>query len=470
MIAADRTITYAELDAQLNAAASRLRECGASPGNRVVICAANSVEWIVAAHAIARLRAVLVPISTRILSSETESLRGNYGPSVVLSDTDTQRLWAKPTPIDDICAARSEASQIELSHEIDPAALHSIISTSGTEGAPKGVCLSFRNHLANALGSALNLGVRPNDRWLLNLPLYHVGGLAIILRAAIYGTTVVVQQQSDAAKTWESIAEDRITQMSLVATTLRWLLDAHPERRCPGCVRAVLVGGGPVPSSLIEEARSRGFPILPTYGMTETSSQIATLTPSAPASKHHTAGLPLALAEIEIRNDSGRVVPVGGEGRIHVRGPMVASGYWGLGGRVEDICDGMGWFGTKDVGTLDSDGYLIVHGRLDNVIISGGEKIHTEEIENALAGCAAVARAVVAGEGDAEWGQRPVAYVELRSGHSADANHMMTFLAGKLPRHKLPGRIEIVAELPLLPSGKMDRRRVQGHSRGPDRS
>ena len=465
VIANGEAVPYAGLEQHVSSSAIRLRSRGVLDGDRVVICASNSLDWLIVAHALARVGAVLVPVNTRILTSNSSEFRRAYGPRMVLCDSDTMSLWESATLISEITATKSGPSRKRIPNKINPEALHSIILTSGSAGEPKGVCLSFRNHLSNALGSALNLGVNPDDRWLLNLPLYHVGGMAIILRAAIYGTTVVVHDRFDAAETWRAIEEDRVTQLSLVASTLRRLLDAAPERNCPGHVRSVLVGGGPVPSTLIDEARGRGFPILPTYGMTETSSQIATLSPRAPEAKQSTAGFPLALADIEIRDESDASVSNGVEGRIHVRGPMVGLGYWREDGTTQPFVDADGWFATNDIGSFDENGCLIVRGRIDNVIISGGEKIHAEEIEGALSRIEGVARAAVVGIEDPEWGQRPVAFVELIPGREFNEDGISELITKKLPSYKLPLRIIRLQSLPTLPSGKTDRRALMAQAR-----
>lgn len=453
-------VSYRNLEELIASSAGLLREREVVPGDRVIVCGSNSLEWVVVAHALARLGAVHVPISSRILKTHTDEYQRIYSPRLIISDQASSNLWDHAILIAEFMTRDAEPPRSQTPSEIDPESLHSIVQTSGSEGQPKGVCLSFRNHLSNALGSALNLGVRPDDRWLLNLPLDRIGGIATMIRAAIYGITVVVHDHFNASEVWRSLDEDRVTQLSFVATTLRRVLDAAPGRRCPTHVRSVMVGGGPVPTYLIDEARGRGFPILPTYGLTETSSQIATLSPVASESKQHSAGFPLALAELEIRDDSGATVAAGTEGRIHVRGPMVSEGYWGKDGRVVNILDHDGWFATNDIGSFDHEGYLLVHGRADNVIISGGEKIHAEEIENALTQHPSVARAVVVGIDDDEWGQSPVGFVELAPDRHADRNQLLDYLAERLPRYKLPRRIEILEKIPTLPSGKPDRQSI----------
>jgi O-succinylbenzoic acid--CoA ligase len=461
LIAGLSVMSYSDFEERIKATAYQLMLRGVGPRDRIILCAANSTQWIITAHAVARLAAVLIPVSTRIIAADAIAFLERYKPVLVLTDSEVGTLWPDSTLLADVDVPGSDFNGSEIRWESDSDALHSIVSTSGSGGEPKGVCLTLRNHLANALGSALNLGVHADDRWLLNLPLYHIGGMAVMFRAAMYGTTVVVHDRFDAESTWRAIDENRVTQMSLVATTLRRLLDARPTRKCPNHLRSVLVGGGPVPESLIDEARGEGFPVLPTYGMTETSSQFATLSPADSHSKRHTAGRPLAFGEIMICDERDAVTPEGVEGRIYVRGPMVGMGYWNPNGTVEPLLRTDGWFPTTDIGSVDAQGYLTVHGRLDNVIISGGEKIHAEELENALAHIDGVAHAVVVGADDAEWGQRPMAYVELRPGNSLSESAIMTLLGDRVARHKLPIRIEFLPGMPLLPSGKPDRRAVQ---------
>lgn len=458
-------VTYFDLAARIERCAAWLQAKSVSLGHRVIVSSANSLEWVVVIHALARLGAVHVPIGARILKSQADEYRRLYSPVLVLTDRSTASLWSEPTLLEELAIETDSTLHGDLASEIDRESLHSIVQTSGSEGEPKGACLSFRNHLSSALASALNLGVRPDDRWLLNMPMDRIGGLAIVMRAAIYGTTVVIHDRFDADQVWRSIDNDGVSQLSCVASTLRRILDAAPERQCPDHVRTLMVGGGPVPESLMDEARGRGFPVLPTYGLTETSSQIATLSPASPDSKRYTAGVALPLVDIEIRDESGSNVPSGTIGRIHVRGPMVSSGYWIKVGRIEMSLDSDGWLATNDIGSIDDDGFLTVHGRVDNVIISGGIKTHAEEIENVLTSRHDVAHAVVIAIEDSEWGQSPMAIVELETGCDRDEAELRKYLAEHLPKHKMPRRFEFVDAIPMLPSGKADRQLLRSRYR-----
>lgn len=464
VIVGGRVVPYSEFENVIRAAAVWLRGQKVTLGDRVIVSAANSLEWIIVAHALVRLGAVLVPLSTSTISNQVSQFRLTYSPKLILVDSGTASNWEGAIPIFR-CTSDLPSDFTSIPSDIDPDRLFSVVQTSGSEGEPKGVCLAYRHHLASAFASALNLGVQPDDRWLLNLPLDRIGGLAIVMRAAIYGTTVVVHNRFDADAVWQSMREDRITQLSLVATTLRRLLVAAPDEMCPTHVRTVMVGGGPVPTALIDEARERGFPVLPTYGLTETSSQIATLAPSAPESKRHTAGTPLALAEIEIRDDANSAVAAGSEGRIHVRGPMVSESYWNVDGTQTASLDVKGWLRTNDIGMLDAEGCLTVCGRVDNVITSGGEKIHAEEIESTLALCNAIDQSLVIGIDDPDWGQSLLACIVMKPGHQLDESGLRSFLSDHLPKYKIPRRIAFADQIPILPSGKPDRQALRDRHR-----
>jgi O-succinylbenzoic acid--CoA ligase len=312
-----------------------------------------------------------------------------------------------------------------------------VLLTSGTTGEPKPVVLAQENHEASAIASAWNLGVEPGDRWLCVLPLHHVGGLAILWRSVIYGTTVVLHERFDAALAVAAIEGGEVTLASLVPTMLRRMREAGLAG--PGRLRAVLLGGGPVPRDLLEWSAETGLPVLQTYGMTETASQIATLRADEALHHHGSAGRPLLGVELRI----------GDGGEILARGPMVAA----------SALDDDGWLHTRDRGRLDEDGFLHVEGRLDDVIVTGGENVMAGEVEEALMAHPAVADAAVAGRPDPEWGQAVIAWVVLAT-HAPEselAEHCRRLLAP----HKVPKSFVRVDELPRNAAGKVVRRELR---------
>jgi O-succinylbenzoic acid--CoA ligase len=305
-----------------------------------------------------------------------------------------------------------------------------VMHTSGTTSAPKPVELTLGNWHANALGSAVMLGLDLRERWLCVMPLAHVGGLSILLRSTLYGTTVVLHERFETEAVLAELmsAERRITLVSLVPTMLARLLDAGLEQ--PPALRWALLGGGPIAPALLERAAAAGVPVAPTYGMTEACSQIATF------------GLPLP--GVELAN--------GADGELLVRGPIVAPG-----AVAPD-----GWLHTGDLGRFDEGGRLVIVGRRADTIVSGGENVAPAEVEAILLEHPAVTDAGVFARADDEWGEAVLASVVVRDGGGVTPDELRAFCAERLAGFKVPKAIAFVAELPRTPSGKLLRRELAG--------
>jgi len=305
--------------------------------------------------------------------------------------------------------------------EIDPDAVHSVIRTSGTTGQAKAVVLTHANHAASAAASADALGVDPADRWLCPLPLHHVGGLGVLVRCAINHTTAVLHDGFDAGRVKAELEGGEVTLASLVPTMLVRLRDAG-LREAPG-LRAIALGGGPIPAGLLEWAADTGIPVVPVYGMTETCSQVVAGSPGRP------------LQGVELR--------ISGEGEILVRGAMVARG-----ALAQD-----GWLHTGDLGRLDGEGLLRVDGRLKELIVTGGENVAPLEVEQVLLAHPAVADAGVAGLPDPEWGEAITGFVVL--GTPVATGALLAWCRERLEPFKAPKAIHVVNSLPRNSGGKL---------------
>jgi O-succinylbenzoic acid--CoA ligase len=292
---------------------------------------------------------------------------------------------------------------------------------------------TYGNHRASALASAWNLGVDPDDRWLSVLPLFHVGGLAILIRSAVYGTAAVVHDGFDVDHVRDSLERGDATLVSLVSTMLQRLRESGLTEA--PALRAALLGGGPVPRDLLEWAADAGLPVLQTYGMTETSSQIATLGAEEALARTGSAGRPLPGVELRI----------GEGGEILVRGPMVSPSAIG-----ED-----GWLHTGDRGRLDGDGFLYVEGRIDDTIVTGGENVMAAEVEDALRSHPAVADAAVVGRPDPEWGEAVTAFVVLDA--DVEDAELIRHCRERLAGYKAPRVVHRLEELPRNAAGKVRR-------------
>jgi O-succinylbenzoic acid--CoA ligase len=286
-----------------------------------------------------------------------------------------------------------------------------LLHTSGSSGHPRVVYHDLAAHIANAEGSAHRLPLEPGCGWLLQLPLNHVSGFSIAIRCLLAGAAVVFSDSEYEA----------VTHLSLVPTQLQRLLDSGaPLHR----LRAVLVGGGPISSTLVERAICAGVPLHLTYGMTESASQICTTERLVETPNPLHAGAPLPGREVRISQD----------GEIQIRSPILAKKFLGSEGLWEDLADAEGWFSTGDLGVFTAEGNLVIQGRCDRLIISGGENIQPEAIEALLLEIPGIRRAVVVGKSDPEFAERPVAFL---AGDFQEAE-VRQFLACRLERFAIP--------------------------------
>ncbi|HET6505979.1 MAG TPA: AMP-binding protein [Baekduia sp.] len=391
-------LTYAALYERARAAAA-----GLPRGARVGLAIPPGLDYVVALHACLLAGALVVPIDLRLTEAER--------PAVDLTFTGAVR-----------CSPEADVRDV---HDLDDPAI--LVHTSGTTSAPKPIRLTYGNWLWSALGSAVALGVDPDERWLCTLPLSHVGGLSILLRSAIYGTTAIVHERFETDRVLEALrAPGGPTIVSLVPTTLARLLDAGLTR--PPALRWALLGGAPLPPALLARAADAGVPVAPTYGLTEACSQVAT------------AGVPLFCTRVELEAD----------GEIVVSGPTVSP----------DAGAGDGVLRTGDLGAFDDEGRLSIVGRKADTIVTGGENVAPAEVEAVLEGHPGVLEAAVVARPDDEWGEAIVALVRPRDGAVPPSDdELRAHCAERLARFKVPKAYILIGDpLPRTGSGKLVRR------------
>jgi O-succinylbenzoic acid--CoA ligase len=421
VVGARGALTYGRLDLLVAGTEKRIAKLGLGPGARVALCLPKDERYLVLLLALIRARCVACPLSTRLPPGGVASLLEKAACRALISSdeelpeaTGVRRLHPEKLLADEPVRARpSEPLHLALDRP------STIVFTSGSAGAPKAALHTFGNHYYSALGSNANIDLAPGDRWLHSLPLYHVGGLSIVFRCLLAGATVALPEPG--APLGEAIAG--ATHVSLVSTQLLRLLreDLDPRE-----LKAILLGGGPIPPPLIDEAADRGLPLHTSYGLTEMASQVTATPPGASRQELSTSGRPLPHREISI-SDTGEIL---------VRGETLFTGYVDR-DVVDRPLDADGWFRTGDLGELDVDGYLRVRGRKDNLFISGGENVQPEEIEDALCRLQGVEDAVVVPVPDAEFGSRPVAFVRA-SGGAMEPELLSRELGRALPRFKIP--------------------------------
>ena len=439
LVCGDQTLTFSQLAPEVAGAMVELSDRGAAPDAPVAVFADRRLNTAVALYALLELGAPVALLHPRSTPAEREALV-----SALLPELPPSRFlgpsWVRPAP-------RSPPPPAPVALDGRPQV---IAFTSGSTGSPRGVELSRRAIAASAAASAAHLGWRPGDRWHAFLPIAHVGGLAILVRCLAARAPVVLEPEGrfDASEVLTSMSERGVTLASAVPAMLCDLVEAGSP---PAPLRALLLGGAAAPVSLLDRAARGGWPVLTTYGMTETGSQIATYPAAQPLDPGRGIGAPLPGVELAIRG-----------GRIFVKGEMLLSAYRSAGARDPAVGED-GYFDTGDLGELTDAGFLRVFGRADDAIITGGENVDPAEVEAALTAAPGVAAAVVAGIPDARLGAIVAAAVVPRAGeHRGRLAAVLDVRCRELlAPFKRPRCIEVWSELPTTPTGKPDRRAIR---------
>jgi acyl-CoA synthetase (AMP-forming)/AMP-acid ligase II len=411
------------------------------------------------------------PINYRAPDEQLRGILGRVAGGLMIADDDeVARLG--------VCGAEHVITKAEFAAAIadpvtgehpfvDPEDVGVLLFTSGTTSEPKAAVLRHRHLVSYIISSVEFLGCEPSEAQLICVPPYHIAGIAAVLSSLYAGRRIMYLPTFDATEWVRQAAEERITHAMVVPTMLGRILQAVEESGIePAALRHLSYGGGRMPLELVERTL-RDMPhvdLVNAYGLTETSSTIAMLTPDehreafasddpAVRARLGSVGRPLPSLEVEVRDVDEVALPAGEKGEIWVRGEQVAGEYVGSNTLTED-----GWFRTRDAGWFDLHGFLYVDGRLDDVIVRGAENISPGEVEEVLMAHTAVSEAAVIGIPDAEWGEAVAAVVVLHPGGSASGAELQLWVRERLRSTKMPGVIEFRDELPYSATGKLLRR------------
>ena len=415
-----------------------------------------------------------VPVSYRLAADQLRAVLTRLGPGTLVAAPDA----ALPAPLPDGLAVRTRAQFLnEVRHGEAPTPapfpasddIAALLFTSGTTGAPKAAVLRQRQLAAYIIGTVEFLSAEPEEAALISVPPYHIAGISAIL-SSVYAGRRIVQLEAFEPRAWVRLVNDeRVTHAMVVPTMLTRIVDvlAADGSALPS-LRHLSYGGGRMPAKTIEMA----LRLLPhaafvnAYGLTETSSTIAVLGPgdhrrfvvgdAADRRRLGSVGRPIPSVEIEIRGPNGVPADRGVSGEVFVRGEQVAGEYLD-GSRLDDG----GWFATRDAGYLDADGYLFLDGRLDDVIVRGGENLSPGEIEDVLLDHPAVREVAVVGLPDPEWGEQVVAVVVPAADQTADPTALQQWVRDRLRSSRTPARVEFLSELPYTDTGKLLRRKLR---------
>ena len=465
------TFTFQDLDDRASRCAGAMTAMGVGPGDRVGVLLHNGVEYVDVLQASARIGAIVVPLSTRLAPAELEFIANDAGIRVLIYDGDElERVKAfRPgTTIESALAvgagddpayesALRSAAPMSSFADVSWDDVLSIFYTSGTTGSPKGAMLTHGNFYWTNLNMVLALDLQRDERSLVALPMFHLGGWNVNTLSVWWkGGRVILERSFDPERVLKRIEEMRVTSVMGVPTMFRMLAE-HPsfDDTDLSSLRVCACGGAPLPEALIRRWHERGVRLLQGYGLTEAAPNCLLVPPEDAERKVGAAGLPYFFADVRVFDDRDRDVGPGGTGEIVVRGPSVMKGYWR---QPEATAKALraGWLRTGDIGRVDEEGFIFVVDRLKDMFVSGGENVYPAEVENVLAAHPAVLEAAVIAVPDDRWGETGRALIVLRPDLRATSEELIDFCARRLAGFKVPRSVVFVDEaLPRNATGKL---------------
>lgn len=482
----ERVTTYGELDRHASQITNGLIALGAVPQTRIGYLGKNSDLYFELLLGALKANVVLVPVNWRLAPPEAAAILVDAG-SEILFVGHGYAAMAQAVAAEgciaraciglhgacpewlDFTAWRDSQPDIDPMLPIDPEDTAIQIYTSGTTGLPKGVEVTNRNWLAfladyRAAGFG-DLG--PADVVLTCMPVFHVAGTNVGLSALAFGCTNIVMEEVTVAGLLDLIPRHRVTFLCLVPAVILALVQ-HPDasRVDFGSLRRLTYGASPIAEHTLLRAKALlpGAEFWQVYGSTETNASGTALAPEfheGPGARLRSCGRPHPGVELRVVDPLGGTLPTGDVGEIVIRAAAVMKGYWKQPDANRSAFFDGGWFRTGDAGYFDADGFLYIHDRIKDMIISGAENVYPTEVENALFGHSAIADAVVIGVPDERWGEAVKAIVVLKRDEQATEEDIITFVRSRIAGYKTPKSIDFVGALPRNPSGKLLRRELR---------
>ncbi|MDP6978873.1 MAG: long-chain-fatty-acid--CoA ligase [Myxococcota bacterium] len=480
---------YREFNARSNRFAHALVGAGIATGDRVATLLMNGSPFVEAFYGAAKVGGVLVPLNWRLVADELSFILTDSGAETLLFGTefaDTVKelhsRGAEGTKVkrwvhvgdgadrpdfaegyEDLLAAANESEPEVTACDDD---LLFIMYTSGTTGLPKGVMHSHNTTIWGSLTGLITADIQYNDRYLIALPLFHVGALHPLLSTIHRGGTVAIMPVFDPTKIWEVYAEEKISVTLAVPAMLNFMLATFDaSQHDTSYLRWIMSGAAPVPATLIEKYAGMEIDVVQVYGLTETGGPACLISPDDAVARAGSTGKAFFHTDVKVVHEDGSEIAAGETGEVLVRGPNVMLGYWNRPeATAESIVDG--WFHTGDVAMVDADGYVYIQDRIKDMIISGGENVYPAEIENVITGLDGVREVAVIGQPSEKWGESPLAVV-VKADESLTAEAVLEHCKGKLAPFKLPKACEFIDEIPRNPTGKVLKRVLREQFPGP---
>jgi fatty-acyl-CoA synthase len=483
-----RTTTFAEFDRNTNRVGNALKALGVCPGERVVYLGKNSDSFFELLFGAMKANVVMAPVNWRLAGPEVAFIVQDcaaaalfVGPEFITLVRDIRpQLKTVRTIITteggaaewpDFVTWRDARSDDDPAVEVTPNDIAIQLYTSGTTGKPKGAMLSHANFLK--LVNAGNEAEQPNwNKWtsedvsLLAMPVFHIGGSGWGIMGFYHGAKAVIARDFDPSRVLDYFEQSGITKLFMVPAAMQFVVRQPRAKEMDfSRLKYMLYGASPIPAALLKECIDVfkcGFVQL--YGMTETTGAIVALPPEdhiEGSDRIRSAGKALPGVELAILDVDGNHLPPYQVGEIATRSGSNMAGYWNLPEATARTLDKGGWLRTGDAGYLDEHGYLYIHDRIKDMIISGGENIYPAEVESAICDHPEVAEAAVIGVPDDKWGEAVKAIVAMKPGSTANASDIINFARQRIAGYKMPKSVDFVTALPRNPSGKILRRQLR---------
>ncbi|MGV3263550.1 o-succinylbenzoate--CoA ligase [Cytobacillus pseudoceanisediminis] len=466
VITDNEKVSYRQLDRMVDSAAAKIQEkLQGGKGERIAILSHNRIEYIVLLFAIAKAECVAVPLNIRLSATELVFQLNDSGSKVIFAEKENAEFAASLIEqselrsmefMEDLC----QGTQTSLVNEntFNEEAPYIICYTSGTTGKPKGAVLTQSNMFWNAVNNKLAIDLTSEDRCIVLLPLFHIGGIGLFAFPALFsGGTIVIPGKFEPEKAMSMIQEHKVTIVMGVPTIHQALLTSPSFQTADlSAVRWFYNGGAPCPRELIDAYFNRGFLFGQGFGMTETSPTLFMLTKEDAPRKRGSIGKPVLFSEYKLIDSEGSEVEKGEVGELAVRGPNIMKEYWNRPDATKDSLKD-GWLLTGDLAKTDDEGFLYIVGRKKEMIISGGENIYPLEVEQVISQLRDVVEVAVVGNADPLWGEVPEAFIVKRNGSALTEGDVIQYCQGNLAKYKIPKKVTFLIGLPKNATGKIQK-------------
>ena len=484
-------LTFKELNSHCNRLADSLLKIGVEPGNRVALALMNSAEFLEAYFAVAKIGGVVVPLNWRLVPNELEFILKDSGSEILIfgeefvdifrdlynrgdktdvntwiqvSEENTTAEFAK-----DYDAFRGSGNETEPIIGAEEDDLLYIMYTSGTTGLPKGVVHSHNSSIWALITFIASTDLRDGDRYLVALPLFHVGSLVPVTLNVYWGVTSIVMREFDPVRAWELIPEERITCSLLVPAMLNFMSQVTDIAQYDySRLRWIQSGAAPLPENLIRTYADWNIEVHQIYGLTECCGPACVINAENALKKIGSTGRVFFHTEGRVVNENGGDCSPGEQGEIWLKGKHIMLEYWNKPDATAEAITTEGWLRTGDVATIDEDGFIYIQDRIKDMIISGGENVYPAEIENVILTHPGIIEVAVIGQPSSKWGESPFAIV-VRKDETVTEGDILNHCDGKLARFKLPKGAEFIDIIPRNANGKVLKRELREKYPGPAR-